>query len=475
MLYHLLMGRKEDSERTALHIKREKYTFCELHRWAKAFSVFLQNKGIRQGDRVAIIANVNIDTVIAILGCIFYGAVFVPIDARFYKENDCRIAKEIEAKLIINGLPQELMKSSMSYENRIRERMNEKAQVYILYTSGSTSRPKGIIACVRQVVFCIEKINLRLQNGTEDKILCAIPLSFDYGLYQIFLSLASGSELYLEDGRVLQHLPGILQKEGITAFPAVPSMLALLCRAKLLQRVKLPCLRYICWTGDRLSLRIVEELHSVFPDVELLPMYGLTECKRVSIMPLNCYEKTKRGSCGLPLDDVQVCLQNVDSNRVGELIVIGENVMEAIGKDETFSIDPMTGQRMLKTGDLFFIDEDGFLYFYGRKKRMIKSNGFRIGNAQIEGILEVLESVSEVRIEGIPDDVSGERIGAAIFGNEEAFQQEYEGIKDSISTLLRPQVFYFSRKPLPKNKNGKFDDKKISRILAERGSKWNGK
>ena len=83
--------------------------------------------------------------------------------------------------------------------------------------------------------------------------------------------------------------------------------------------------------------------------------------------------------------------------------------------------------------------------------------------------------VSEVRIEGIPDDVSGERIGAAIFGNEEAFQQEYEGIKDSISTLLRPQVFYFSRKPLPKNKNGKFDDKKISRILAERGSKWNGK
>lgn len=479
MLYHLLMGEKESSEKIALYVGQKSYTYRLLHYFAKCFSEYLHDRQIAPGDRIIIITSANIDTVVAILGCIFYGAVFILIDARRDESERLWIVEETKAKLVIDSLPSGFGKNSRMCQGEVRRRMGDETQVYILYTSGSTCKPKGVLACVRQVMFCVEKINQRLQNCVNDKILCAVPISFDYGLYQIFLSLASGAKLYLEDGMILQRLPMLLQKEHITAFPVVPSMLNLLCHAKLLQRVELPYLRYICWTGDRLSLQIIEELHRTFPDVELLPMYGLTECKRVSIMPLNCYEKTRKGSCGLPLDGVQVSLQNVDENGVGELIVTGENVMERYemndGIDDIFSINPIIQQRVLKTGDLFFIDNDGFLYFCGRKRRIIKSSGFRIGNAQVEGILEKLKGVFEVRVEGVPDELLGERIGVAIFGDEKIFKRQYIEMKDSMSILLRPQIFYFSQTPLPKNENGKFDDREISKLLVERGNEWNGK
>lgn len=477
MLYRLLMGGKENSEKIALCFEGKHYSYLQLHELAKRFSAYLQRRGIVQGDRIVIIASTSIDTVIAVLGCVFYGAVFIPIDAKVDEKELFRIVEETGAKEVIDHLKLDIMDGAE--QNRVENIQKEKDQVYILYTSGSSGKPKGVVACVRQVLFCVEKINKRLQNCARDKILCAVPLSFDYGLYQIFLSLASGAVLYLEDGRIIQRIPMILHREHITVFPAVPTMLNLLCHAKLLDKVDLPDLRYICWTGDRLGLRQIEELHRTFPNIELIPMYGLTECKRVSIMPFNCYKKTKQGSCGIPLDDVCVFLRNVDENGEGELVVCGQNVMEGYEKDDgeedVFSYDSEIQKKTLNTGDLFSIDSDGFLYFCGRKRRIIKSRGFRIGNAQIEEILERFESVFEIRVEGIPDELSGEKIGVAIFGDENRFKRQYMEMRDKIACFIRPQVFYFSQVPLPKNKHGKFDDKKIGKLLEERGSEWIGR
>lgn len=469
MLYHVLIEKHMDVRAPVLQISGEKFTYQSLHNLARKFYVYLCSKQIDKGDKIVIITKPDISTVVAILGCIYSGVIFVPIDATMDLEDRQNIINETSAKLVIENFSfDKLQDLDRDIPERVLFQKNER--IYILYTSGSTSKPKGVIGCASQILFCVEQINKRLQNSSSDRILCALPLSFDYGLYQIFLSLYCGASLYLEDGKILQRLIAILKREQITAFPAVPSMLHYMYYSGLFRQVNLPYLRYICTTGDVLNLQIVEKIHEQFPSTEIIPMYGLTECKRVSIMPFGCFEKTLAGSCGLPLDDIKVKLLNMDNEGKGELIVIGKNVMEGYNSQDeegVFFVDSDTKQKGIFTGDLFKIDMDGFLYFCGRIKRIIKCRGFRISKAKIEDFFLKINGVKEVRAEGIPDELLGEKIGVAIYGDIHQLKKIEAEFTKTIPLLYRPHILYLSTKPLPKNVNGKFDDKEITREIIE--------
>lgn len=475
MLYHLLVEKNINDDKPIICVGNRHYTYQELNKMACSFSAFLMAKGIMKGDRVVIAATADVNTVAAILGCIASGVVFVPIDFRMPENERREIIEEVGAKCFLETFTEGLNEEKEHQYIR-RTWLKENDRVYILYTSGSTSRSKGVIGCVRQIIFCVDRINRRLINGKEDRILCALPLSFDYGLYQIFLALASGAELFLEDGGNLQKLPAILLKEKITAFPVVPSMLHILVYAGFFEKMNFTELRYICATGDKLNIKIVEAVHNRFPFVEIIPMYGLTECKRVSVMPMGNYEKTKRGSCGLPLEDVEVRLLNQNSEGIGELVVIGNNVMEGYyldeEKEEVFFQDSITGKKALRTGDLFRIDEDGFLYFCGRIKRMIKSRGFRISNVKVESFFSELEGAMEIRAVGIPDDIIGEKIGLAVYGKSSDIREQISIVFYKIPSIYRPRIVYVSKIPLPKNINGKYDDNRICRQIIAHGEKW---
>ena len=475
MLYHMLVERNIDVKRPIICVGNRHYTYQELDKMVRSFSAFLVSERITKGDRIVIVSTAGIDTIVAVLGCIASGVVFIPVDSSMAETEREQIIEETGAKCVLETFVEELDEEEEPQRIQ-RIWLKENDWIYILYTSGSTSRSKGVIGCVSQIIFCVERINKRLMNGTEDKILCALPLSFDYGLYQIFLSLASGAELFLTDGKNLQKIPAILLKEQITAFPVVPSMLHILVYGGLFERMDFSKLRYICATGDKLNLKVVEAVHNRFPLVEIIPMYGLTECKRVSVMPRGNYEKTRKGSCGIPLEDIEVRLWNQDSEGTGELVVIGDNVMEGYyldeGKEEVFFIDPITGKKALRTGDLFQIDEDGFLYFRGRIKRMIKTRGFRISNVKIESFFSELETVMEIRVLGIPDDMIGEKIGLAVYGKNSDVRGQISGVCDKLSFLYRPHLIYISTVPLPKNVNGKYDDNEICRQIISYGEKW---
>lgn len=473
MLYHVLIEEHLTETSPILEISGKKYTYQGLHNLAGKFYAYLCSKQIKKGDKVVIIAKPDISTVTAILGCIYSGVVFVPIDSMTGEEDRKNIVDETSAKLVIEDFSvDKLQTSDENIHERIFFQKNEK--VYILYTSGSSSKPKGVIGSINQILFCVERINKRLQNHSGDRILSALPLSFDYGLYQIFLSFYSGAVLYLEDGRILQRLIAILRKKQITAFPVVPSMLHCMYYSGLFHQVELPYLRYICTTGDVLNLRVVEKIHGQFPGTEIIPMYGLTECKRVSVMPFGCLKKTLAGSCGLPLDDITVKLLNKDAEGKGELIVIGGNVMEGYNSQDEeggFFVDSQTKQKGIFTGDLFKIDMDGFLYFCGRIKRIIKCRGYRISNAKIEEFFLKIDCVNEARAEGIQDELLGERIGVAIYGDVKQFEEIESEFMKTIPQLYRPHILYLSTKPLPKNVNGKFDDKEITRKIIEVNSR----
>lgn len=138
-----------------------------------------------------------------------------------------------------------------------RKQYPEDTLVYIIYTSGTEGTPKGVCGSQKQILFCSDAINRRLGNNPEDRILCSLPLTFDYGLYQVFLSFLSGARLYLSSGEVLQRIPYLLKKWKITAFPALPTMAALLVRTGFLNHADDFSLRYISFTGDVLPLSLI--------------------------------------------------------------------------------------------------------------------------------------------------------------------------------------------------------------------------
>lgn len=192
-------------------------------------------------------------------------------------------------------------------------------------------------------------------------------------------------------------------------------------------------------------------------------------------MPMGNYEKTIKGSCGLPLEDVEVRLLNPDHEGIGELIVIGGNVMEGYYLDEgeeVFFFDSATGKKALRTGDLFQIDKEGFLYFGGRIKRMIKCRGFRISNVRIENYFNGLQELLEIRVLGIPDEMTGEKIGLAAYGTDPDINKLIFQVCHTLPTLYRPHLVYISEAPLPKSINGKYDDSEICRQIIAFGEKW---
>ena len=469
MLYHQLIE-NHLCDRIILSDAQGDYTYSELNARARALGEYWHSQGIHPGDRIAVINDNTVRTVIALLACLAYGFIFVPITAGDIEEREY-IISDCQPVLVLDGSLPELTPD----EFPPRPVISAKTTGYILYTSGSTSRPKGIVASYASIIYCIEAINARLGNSERDRILCCLPLSFDYGLYQIFLALRySAALILLPEGISLLELPDILRKRQITAFPVVPTLLRGLVRSHLLERVRLPELRYISSTGEVLEPQLIAKAESCLPGTEVIPMYGLTECKRVSIMPFGQQDKKYAGSCGLPLPGVSVELDTIDPETgIGELIVYGPNVMNGYWGDAktTAAVFGYDGhcRPFVRTGDLFTVDEEGYLYFKGRLKNLIKVRGHGVSGDAIEEQLHSLDGVRELRVLGLFDERDGERACAFVYADDLSVEARIRAYSDHLPDFMKIKTIYLFDHPLPKNKNGKIDDATLRQVICSHG------
>jgi acyl-CoA synthetase (AMP-forming)/AMP-acid ligase II len=221
-------------------------------------------------------------------------------------------------------------------------------------------------------------------------------------------------------------------------------------------------LRYICTTGEVLDVALIKKLHIALLNTSIIPMYGLTECKRVSIMPPGRWDKIWAGSCGLPLADTKVEL--ID----GELVVYGPNIMNGYWGDEsttqkTFCTDA-AGTRYLKTGDLFSIDADGFLYYKGRIKNLIKVGGNAVSSTEIEDFIRGIDGVLDVSVFGIRDETYGEIVCGFIYSFMDNIRSVVEQAQNGLPWYKHMNKISITDKPLPLNKNGKID---VERLRCE--------
>lgn len=472
MLYRELVGKHIFSDSIILSDGKEEMTYGELDAKVRELADQIMEMGVKAGMRIVIRNDNTIRTVVELLACVYLHVCFIPLPEAATEEQLNYLAEDSRASMLIDhghfgNKLHELWKPDKSLKE-------EDELIYILYTSGSTGRPKGVMASCKQVLFCMNAINERLRNGPDDRILCVLPLSFDYGLYQLFLALHSGARLVLLHQPMMQQIPAWLKKGHITAFPAMPTMLNMMLKTGLLQRVELPELRYICSTGDDFPVELIRRVHNLFPHIFVFPMYGLTECKRVSIMPEGRWDKVWEGSCGTPLTGTEVYLERITENGIGELVVRGPNVMEGYwNAQETGNVffEDGDGRRNLRTGDYFRIDKEGFLYFCGRKKRILKVSGYRIGCAELEEyLIERLKGiVDELRIIGIPSEMEGDRIIVCVNSQQDAryLQIKLRQVALSLPQYQRPHAFYCIKDAFPLNVNGKIDDERLRGILEE--------
>jgi len=257
----------------------------------------------------------------------------------------------------------------------------------------------------------------------SDVVLDVLPLSFDYGLYQVLMTFAFGGTLVLEPSFAYPaEVLKTMERERVTGFPGVPTIFAMLARMDLAP-YDLSSLRYITNTAAALPVGHIEELRRRFPGVALYSMYGLTETKRTLYLPPEMLD-TKPASVGIAIPGTEVWLEDEAGARlgpghVGELIVRGRHVMRGYWEapDATaarFRPGPLPGERVCHTGDLFRMDDDGYLYFVGRKDDIIKSRGEKVAPKEVESVLYRLPGVVEAAVVGVPDPILGQAVKAVL-------------------------------------------------------------
>ena len=437
---------------TALVCAGRRLTFAELDRKVDSVAAALTELGVRRGDRVAVHLDNSVEAVLAIFGALRAGGVFVPINPTTKAEklgyilSDCepavlvsdrrtaQVAADARSRvanppvLVLAG-PSAAETASPDDATSFAACVNAQGRppagaridldlAALIYTSGSTGQPKGVMLSHGNIVAATSSINAYLRNTADDVILDVLPLSFDYGLYQLFLALQSGACVVLERsfGYPAQMFE-MVARERVTALPIVPMLAALLCRHDL-SSWDLSSLRYITNTGAVLPPSHIAWLRERLPHVRIYSMYGLTECKRVSYLEPGEIDR-RPTSVGKPMDNVEVYVLEADGSLcetgTGELVVRGANVMQGYWRapeDTQRALRPglLPDERVLYTGDIFRIDPEGFMYFQHRLDDIIKSRGQKVSPREVENVLHAAAGVNEALVVGVPDPVTGEAI-----------------------------------------------------------------
>ncbi|MEV7190832.1 class I adenylate-forming enzyme family protein [Streptomyces sp. NPDC093510] len=464
----------------ALRTADTSWTYARLDRHSRAAAAGLGARGITRGDRVVLFAHNSAALVSALFALSRLGAAFVivsPTVKPYHLRHilaDCAPALVLvddELGTVVAGtgadVPVEPLTAIAEDGTCPQGAVGPDDVAALIYTSGSTSMPKAVISDHAAMRFATGAVQERLELRPGDVIGCFLPLAFDYGLYQVFLACASGATLSL--GTMADAGPGLLRllnEWEVTVLPAVPALAAVLLRLAARRPAGLPPLRMVTNTGAHFPESYAQELRRHFPAARLHPMFGLTECKRVSILlPGELAERP--GSVGRPLSGT-TCLivdehgRPVPPGTKGELVVRGPHVMRGYhnAPEQTARrFRTLDGERALFTGDLCSMDEDGFLYFHGREDDVYKSRGFRVSALEVEAAALDVDGVTAAAV------VLSEERGALLAVRTARTTDEVRaGLRARLDDHKVPDHIH-RVDALPLNTNGKVDKAALRRAL----------
>jgi len=499
MLVQQFLEKSADRQpnKVALVCDGQRLTYAEIEARANRLANAFRASGLGRGERVALYLPNTVELVIGIFAALKAGGVFVVINhsTKYHKLayilNNCQASALVLPRrqvdwaerllgevpflevTVLTGRGRDEKEGMLSFDAIQRGYSPQRPDpvnidrdlACLIYTSGSTGDPKGVMSDHSNVVFAASSIIEYLENEDDDVVINVLPLSFDYGLYQLLMVFRFGGTLVLEKG--FNYPAAVLKRmeaEEVTGFPGVPTLFALLLQMDL-SKYDLSSLRYLTNTAAALPPSHIEQIRERFPLATLYSMYGLTETKRTLYLPPEQLD-TRPGSVGIAIPGTEVWIEDEDGYRlgpgkVGELVVRGRHVMRGYWGDPEataarYRPGPFPGERVCYTGDLFRMDEEGFMYFVSRKDDIIKSRGEKVAPKEVENVLYGLSGVKEAAVVGVPDPVLGEAIKAFIVtdGVELSEAVVLRHCRAHLEDFMMPRYVAF-RPALPKTSSGK--------------------
>ena len=509
LVQHLLeTGAARWPDSIALVCGQKRITYSELDAEANRLAHALLAGGVEQGDRVAIMLENSIEVAVALFAALKAGAVFMILPPGTNPKRLSVILDDAEPVVLItdhirmrdhfdaiasaSSLRHVIWSDSKSQPiNDHIETMNwsdlasypdsappcaslETDLATILYTSGSTGQPKGVMCAHYNLLAATDSVNAYLKNTADDVILNGLPFSFGYGLYQIFLALQVGARVVIEKNFAFPaRIISLLEQEGVTALPGVPTFFAVLLQYPNLLKGDFPKLRYITNAAAALPTSHLQQIRAAFPGAQFYSMYGQTECKRVCYLPPEQLD-IRPSSVGIAIPNSEVYVvdetgERLPAGEVGELVVRGPHVMQGYWRSpELTAIRFRPGstprERLLYTGDLFRVDDEGYLYFVSRKDDIIKCKGEKVSPLEIENAVCELEGVALAAVVGVPDPLLGQAIRLIVVAHEGSALTERDirtFCTRRLDDYMMPKYIEFVQE-LPRTDNGKINRRELT-------------
>jgi acyl-CoA ligase (AMP-forming) (exosortase A-associated) len=479
-------------------------SYAQLAAQVRAVAALLLRAGLEPGARVAVYMEKRIENVAAMFGAAAAGCVFVPVNPLLKPEQVAYILADCNVRLLVTtaerlaqlapvlercpDLRAVLLadgdRAAVAAESSVLAwPAEEPAQLAphrridtdvaaILYTSGSTGQPKGVVLSHRNMVAGAQSVASYLDLRADDRLLAVLPLSFDYGLSQLTTAFLRGASVVLMNYLFPKDIVAMVARERITGLAAVPPLWIALAR------LAWPAgctLRFITNSGGAMPVPTVQALREALPHTQIFLMYGLTEAFRSTYLPPD--EVARRpDSIGRAIPNAEILVVRpdgslCDADEPGELVHRGALVALGYWNDPARTAQrfrPAPGQDAglpvpelaVWSGDTVRRDADGYLYFIGRSDDMIKVSGYRISPTEIEAVLHATGLVAEVAAFGIDHPQLGQAIAVIAVPVDEGSIDTAALLaecKRHLPAYMVPARIDLRTGPLPRNPNGKID------------------
>jgi len=478
---------------------------------------FFLSLGLLKSERVAVYLEKRIDTVAALFGAAAAGGVFVPVNPLLKPEqvvhilNDCNVrilvtsperlellrpvlahCRDLRAAVLVGDKPSEaaagLETVRWSRRGQVSagrpHRVIDADMAAILYTSGSTGKPKGVVLSHRNLVAGAGSVAQYLENHAEDRILSVLPLSFDYGLSQITTAFHTGACAVLMNYLLPRDVIRAVEREKITGLAAVPPLWIQLAQIDWPEGLD-GHLRYITNSGGAMPTATLAALRAKLPRTQPFLMYGLTEAFRSTFLPPEEVDRRPE-SIGKAIPNAEILVVRPDGSpcapgEEGELVHRGAHVALGYWNDPDKTAErykpapghlaglPIT-ELAVWSGDTVKMDEQGFLYFVGRRDEMIKTSGYRVSPTEVEEVVYAMQIATEVAAVGVPHPVLGQAVVLVTYAAQRepgADGRIVDECKKQLPGFMVPTRVVARAEPLPRNPNGKIDRKRLAGELVD--------
>ena len=496
----------------ALLHKSTTLTYAQLWHQVEACASGLIGLGLSVDERVAVYLPKLPETVIGLFAAAAAGGVFVPVNPILKTEQVAHILRDCNVRVLMTSpdraallgdiliscpdlrhvvvvggetdrLPAAVRRLARTWTELldgltgVPHRRIDADMAAILYTSGSTGRPKGVVLSHRNLVAGARSVAEYLENGPQDRLLAVLPLSFDYGLSQSTTAFHVGASLVLMDYLLPRDVVRAVARYGVTGLAAVPPLWNQLA-ALAWPDDAMASLRYLTNSGGAMPPATTRALRAALPHTRLYLMYGLTEAFRSTYLPPQEID-TRPDSIGKAIPNAEVLVVREDGTECGpgepgELVHRGALVSLGYWGDEAATAErfrPAPGrpsglqvpEMAVWSGDQVRRDNDGYLYFIGRKDEMIKTSGYRVSPTEVEEVVYRYGGVAQAVAFGVPHPMLGEAI--IVLAQPGQAQVTPAGLlahcRELLPAYMVPAELRF-QEALPRNANGKIDRRALA-------------